>query len=64
MRKTTSNRLAAGLFIALALAGCGREAAEAPRTVAVARGPLRMTLPFRGELEARRVETIAVRVQG
>jgi HlyD family secretion protein len=64
MRKTTINRLAAGLLAALAWSGCGREAAETPRTVAVARGSIRMALPFRGELEARRVETIAVGVQG
>ena len=38
MRKTTINRLAAGALAALALAGCGRGVAEAPRTVAAVRG--------------------------
>ena len=64
MRRTTIDRLAAGALAALIWTGCGRGAAEAPRTVAVARGPVRMALPFRGELEARRVETISVGVQG
>ena len=64
MRRPTINRLAAGALAALLWSGCGRGAAEAPRTVAAARGPVRMALPFRGELEARRVETIAVGVQG
>ena len=64
MRKTTIDRLAAGVLAALVWTGCGRGAAEAPRTFAAARGPVRMALPFRGELEARRVETIAVGVQG
>ena len=54
----------AGGLLALALAGCGREAAVAPRTAVVARGEIRMAIPFQGELEARRVETIAVGVQG
>ena len=54
----------AGGLLALALAGCGREAAVAPRTAVVARGAIRMAIPFQGELEARRVETIAVGVQG
>ena len=48
----------------LLAAGCGREIAGVPRTAVVARGPLRMAIPFQGELEARRVETIAVGVQG
>ena len=64
MRKSTIDRLVAGVLAALLWTGCGRGAAEAPRTVAVARGPVRMALPFRGELEARRVETISVGVQG
>ena len=54
----------AGGLLALALAGCGREAAVAPRMAVVARGAIRMAIPFQGELEARRVETIAVGVQG
>ena len=54
----------AGGLLALALAGCGREAATAPRTAVVERGAIRMAIPFQGELEARRVETIAVGVQG
>ena len=54
----------AGGLLALALAGCGREAAVAPRTAVVARGAIRMAIPFQGELEARRVDTIAVGVQG
>jgi multidrug efflux pump subunit AcrA (membrane-fusion protein) len=45
-------------------AGCGRNGEEAARTAVVARGPLRMEIPFQGELEARRVEMIAVGVQG
>ena len=53
-----------GLLLALALAGCGRETAEAPRTAVAERGALRMAIPFQGELEARRVETISVGVQG
>ena len=54
----------AGGLLALALAGCGREAAPAPRTAVAARGEIRMAIPFQGELEARRVDTIAVGVQG
>ncbi len=64
MRRTKTRLGIAGLLAALALAGCGRDAAEAPRTAIVARGPIRMAIPFQGELEARRVETIAVGVQG
>ena len=54
----------AGGLLALVLAGCGREAAPAPRTAVAARGAIRMAIPFQGELEARRVETISVGVQG
>ncbi len=64
MRRKTISWACAGGLGALALVGCGRPAAEAPRTAAVARGTIRMEIPFQGELEARRVETIAVGVQG
>lgn len=55
---------AGGLALSLLLAGCGPEAADAPRTAAVQRGSIRMTVPFQGELEARRVEQVSVGVQG
>ena len=61
--KTRLIRTGLGCLVLLA-AGCGREAAVAPRTAVVERGALRMTIPFAGELEARRVEMIAVGVQG
>ena len=61
--KTRLIRTGLGCLLLLA-AGCGREAAVAPRTAVVERGALRMTIPFAGELEARRVEMIAVGVQG
>ena len=64
MRQMRTRLGFAGLLLALALAGCGREAAETPRTAVVERGALRMAIPFQGELEARRVETISVGVQG
>ena len=64
MRRKTISWACAGWLGALALVGCGRPAAEAPRTASVARGTIRMEIPFQGELEARRVETIAVGVQG
>ena len=64
MRRKTISWACAGGLGALALVGCGRPAAEVPRTAAVARGTIRMEIPFQGELEARRVETIAVGVQG
>ncbi len=54
----------AGGICALLLAGCGPGAVEAPRTAGVSRGAIRMAIPFQGELAARRVETIAVGVQG
>ena len=57
-------RALAGLGCALVLAGCGRNGAEAPRTATAARGAIRMTVPFQGELEARRVELVAAGVQG
>lgn len=49
---------------ALLLAGCAPPAEEAVRTAAAVRGPVRMTVPFQGELEARRVVKISVGVQG
>jgi multidrug efflux pump subunit AcrA (membrane-fusion protein) len=53
----------AAVAVAALFAGCGpRE--EPSRTVRVGRGPIRMTVPFHGELEARRVERIASGVQG
>ena len=55
--------LLAGLGCALAWTGCGRNGAEAPRTATAARGAIRMTVPFQGELEARRVEMVAAGVQ-
>ena len=64
MRQMRTRLGFAGLLLALALAGCGREAAETPRTAVAERGALRMAIPFQGELEARRVETISVGVQG
>ena len=50
--------------MAAMLAGCGRGAAERVNAVVVSRGDVRLTLPFQGELEARRMEMIAVRLQG
>ena len=54
----------AGWICALLLAGCGGGGEESARTVAAERGDVRMTVPFQGELEARRVEMVAVGVQG
>ena len=54
----------ATLICALLTAGCGRSGEDAPRIAAVARGAIRMAVPFQGELEARHVEMIAVEVQG
>ncbi len=54
----------AGLIMALLVAGCGGTREEAERSVVVARGNIRMAIPFLGELESRRVEMIAVGVQG
>ena len=48
----------------LLLAGCGRPAAPAPRVAVVTPGAIRMTVPFAGELAARRVEMIAAGMQG
>lgn len=45
-------------------AGCAPRAEGPPRTVPVMRGAIRATVPFQGELEARRVEMISVGVQG
>ena len=64
MRRMKARLGYAGAVCALALCGCGRETAVAPRTAVAARGAIRMAIPFQGELEARRVETIAVGVQG
>lgn len=54
----------AGLICALLFAGCGRSGDESPRTAVVVRGAIRMSVPFQGELEARRVERVAVGIQG
>ena len=54
----------AGAMVALMLAGCGRSGGVAPRTATATRGAIRMTVPFQGELEARRVEMVAAGVQG
>ncbi len=54
----------AGWLVVLLLAGCGREAPEAPRRAVASRGAIRMAVPFQGELEARRVELVSVGVQG
>ncbi len=54
----------AGLMCVLVLTGCGRNIDEPVREAVVLRGALRMAVPFQGELEARRVEQIAVGVQG
>lgn len=54
----------AGWLCALMAAGCGPEAADAPRTATVSRGAIRMAVPFQGELEARRVAQVSVGVQG
>ena len=53
----------AGLICALICAGCG-SGEESPRTAEVVRGAIRMSVPFLGELEARRVERVAVGIQG
>ena len=54
----------AGLILPLLGAGCGRSEEEPPRTAVAMRGGIRMAVPFQGELEARRVEMVAVGVQG
>lgn len=54
----------AGLVFPLLWAGCGGPGAEPPRTAVAERGGIRMAVPFQGELEARRVELVAVGVQG
>ncbi|MDR0994629.1 MAG: HlyD family efflux transporter periplasmic adaptor subunit [Verrucomicrobiota bacterium] len=46
------------------LAGCTPALDGDARDVVVRRGGIRMTVPFQGELEARRVEQVAVGVQG
>ena len=51
--------LGAGLAV-----GCGRGGAAAPRTTVADRGAVRMTVPFSGELETRRMERIAAGMQG
>ena len=53
-----------GLAAILLGAGCGPNDGAVPRTATAARGPIRMTVPFQGELEARHVEMITVGVQG
>ncbi len=53
-----------GLAGLLSCPGCGREPAEAARSARAARGAIRMTVPFQGELEARHVAQISVGVQG
>ena len=50
--------------LAVCCAGCGSRPGEELRTVAAERGPVRMTVPIQGELEARRVAMISVGVQG
>ena len=55
--------MAAALGAGLA-AGCGRGGAAAPRTTVADRGAVRMTVPFSGELETRRMERIAAGMQG
>ncbi len=50
--------------LAMCCAGCGSRPGEEPRTAVVVRGPVRMTVPIQGELEARRVAMISVGVQG
>ena len=54
----------AGMTLAALAAGCGRSGNGPAQTVPVVRGDLRMEIPFQGELQARRVEMIAVGVQG
>ena len=57
-------RMAAAVLAAAGvLAGCGPRGEE-PRTATVERGTLRMAVPFQGVLEARRLELVAVGVQG
>ena len=56
--------MATGCLCALMAAGCGPDAADAPRAATVSRGPIRMAVPFQGELEARRVVQVSVGVQG
>lgn len=53
-----------GLAAILLGAGCGPNGGAVPRTATAAHGPIRMTVPFQGELEARHVEMITVGVQG
>lgn len=53
-----------GLAAILLGAGCGPNGGAVPRTATAVRGPIRMTVPFQGELEARHVEMITVGVQG
>lgn len=56
--------MSAGWICALCLAGCGRSGEEAPRAATASRGAIRMSVPFQGELAARRVVMIAAGVQG
>lgn len=56
--------LCRGLVIAVWLAGCARNPAGATRTAVVTRGDVRLTMPFLGELETRRMDLIAVGLQG
>jgi multidrug efflux pump subunit AcrA (membrane-fusion protein) len=63
-QRMTTRQGFAGLICMLLIAGCGRDGVEVHRTAVAVRGAIRMAVPFQGELEARRVEMIAVGVQG
>jgi len=52
------------LAMGLALTGCSRGGVVAPDSVPVVRGPIRMTVPFQGELAARHVEMIGLGMRG
>ena len=53
-----------GWICAALLAGCGDGREASVRLATAERGGIRMTVPLQGELEARRVEMVAVGVQG
>lgn len=55
-----------GIVLALCAlaAGCGRGGGESARMAVATRGSIRMTVPFQGALEARRMEMISVGLQG
>ncbi len=62
--KTGVNWRGWGVVVLLGLAGCGQPPEPAPRVAVVTSGAIRMTVPFVGELAARRMDMITAGMQG